>query len=511
MMSAPLRPPLPGSARLSWNSNRRGRFRTLTWGMRHWPRICGRGLWGRGTPPRDVANMSASARAGGQASPEAFLAELEAVRPGIHLGLGNSLELLARVGCPQKALRVVHVAGTNGKGSVCAMVSAALRAAGKRVGVYNSPHLFHWSDAVLIDGEPDEAGWRASMGAIQAALGDIDGARGRYTAFEASCAAMWLQLATAKVDYAVIEAGVGGLRDATNVCDTVSASVLTSVGLDHQQLLGDTIAEIAQDKCGIFKPRCPAVVSSVVPEEAMSVARATAAHQDSPLIIAPPATRVYADGAGCGQGRLRWRGADSGPGGDGGGELEFELQLMGDVQLINAGVAAGVLRQLQRTDTSLTDDHLRQGLASARWPGRMEPSHWLGTDMLLDGAHNPEAALALGAYMDTLRVRKEVAGVHWIIGMSAGKDVEGVVRGLVRPGDVVGCVPVESLPQRYKTASPSRILQAAQAAGATGREHPCLRDALVFAVERCGGTGVQLVLCGSLHLVADFRRLKGRE
>jgi dihydrofolate synthase / folylpolyglutamate synthase len=490
--------------------------------MRFWPRLRGRGLWGRGTPPRDVANMSASARAGGQASPEAFLAELEAVRPGIHLGLGKSLELLARVGCPQKTLRVVHVAGTNGKGSVCAMVAAALRAAGKRVGVYNSPHLFHWSDAVLVDGEPDEAGWRASMGAIQAALGDVDGARGRYTAFEASCAAMWLQLATAKVDYAVIEAGVGGLRDATNVCDNVSASVLTSVGLDHQQLLGDTIAKIAQDKCGIFKPRCPAVVSSVVPAEAMSVARATAAHQDSPLIVAPPATRVHADRAGCDQGRLRWRGADSGPGGDvGGGELEFELRLMGDVQLINAGVAAGVLRQLQRTDTSLTDDHLRQGLATARWPGRMEPSQWMGTDMLLDGAHNPEAALALGAYMDTLRVRKEVAGVHWIIGMSAGKDVEGVVRGLVRPGDVVGCVPVESLPQRYETASPSRILQVAQAAGATGREHPCLRDALVFAVERCGGTGggggggggtgVQLVLCGSLHLVADFRRLKASD
>jgi len=457
------------------------------------------------------------------AGPEAFLAELEAARPGIDLGLGKSLELLARVGSPQRTLRVVHVAGTNGKGSVCAMVAAALRAASKRVGVYNSPYVLHWSDAVLVDGRPDEAGWRASMRAIQAALGAVDGARGRYTAFEASCAAMWLQLATAQVDYAVVEAGVGGLRDATNVCDAVSAAALTSVGLDHQQLLGDTIADIAADKCGIFKPRCPAVVSSAVPAEAMAVARAAAARQDSPLILAPPATRMQVPGDGswgqgrrragaaagtdCGQGRLRWPGAGPETGGGGSGEFEFELGLVGDVQLINAGVALGVLRQLQRADASLTDDHLRQGLAAARWPGRMEASEWRGTQILLDGAHNPEAAQALGVHMDQLRTRKEITSVHWIIGMSAGKDVEGVVRALVRAGDVVECVPVQSLPRRYETASPARILQAAQSAGATGRVQACLLDALVVAAKTSGDAGVQLVLCGSLHLVADFRRL----
>ena len=144
------------------------------------------------------------------------------------------------------------------------MIASTLRASGKRVGVYNSPHLVHWSEAVLINGAPDIDGWRGSMHAIQAALGDVEGVCGRYTAFEASCAAMWLQLARARVDYAVVEAGVGGLRDATNVCDSVSAAALTTVGLDHQDLLGNTIAEIRSGRVIVINLEggtCPFILS----------------------------------------------------------------------------------------------------------------------------------------------------------------------------------------------------------------------------------------------------------
>ena len=401
------------------------------------------------------------------------------------------------------------------------MIASTLRASGKRVGVYNSPHLVHWSEAVLINGAPDIDGWRGSMDAIQAALGHVEGVRGRYTAFEASCAAMWLQLARAHVDYAVVEAGVGGMRDATNVCDSVSAAALTTVGLDHQDLLGSTIAEIAHDKCGIFKPGCPAVVSALLHQEALPVVTSAAQRLQCPLTLAPAAEPVR--GSGGGEGEFVWAdgtGAGAGEGGAAGGGLRFSLGLLGSWQGANSGVALAVIRALQRSDASINDAHITQGMARARWPGRMEQAAWGGQDLLLDGAHNHEAARALGAHVDDARRRAvrrwREAGlggagadvrVRWIVGMSAGKDVEGVVRALVRAGDEIECVGVESLPRRHQAAPPSRIRAAAEAAGVSrATEHECLADALGRACQE--GDGVVLrVLCGSLHLVADFRQL----
>ena len=349
----------------------------------------------------------------------------------------------------------------------------------------------------------------------------MEGVRGRYTAFEASCAAMWLQLARAHVDYAVVEAGVGGMRDATNVCDRVSAAALTTVGLDHQDLLGSTIAEIAHDKCGIFKPGCPAVVSALLHQEALPVVTSAAQRLQCPLTLAPAAEPVR--GSGGGEGEFVWAdgtGAGAGEGGVAGGGLRFSLGLLGSWQGANSGVALAVIRALQRSDASINDAHITQGMARARWPGRMEQAAWGGQDLLLDGAHNHEAARALGAHVDDARRRAvrrwREAGlggagadvrVRWIVGMSAGKDVEGVVRALVRAGDEIECVGVESLPRRHQAAPPSRIRAAAEAAGVSrATEHECLADALGRACQE--GDGVVLrVLCGSLHLVADFRQL----
>lgn len=457
---------------------------------------------------------SVSATCPSEQSCEAFLSDLEAARPQIDLGLEKSRELLARVGDPHKQLRVVHVAGTNGKGSVCAMIASVLGAAGKKVGVYNSPHLFHWSDAVLVDGNPDVDGWRASMREIRQALANQGQVKGVYTAFEVTCAAMWLQMAKAKVDYAVIEAGVGGLRDATNVCDLVSAAALTSVGLDHQDLLGTTIAEIARDKAGIFKNGCPAIVSTHLPQEALDVAQAIASQVGCDFIMALPAIRLPGDEKAltdCSRARLLWPGQEhrdrSIKDSEARAAFEFELGLLGDVQLANAGVALGVLRELQKRDPTIRDQHMRQGLAAAKWPGRLEWARWQGRDVLLDGAHNVEAALALAAFLDTLRAARQIAGVHWIVGLAAGKDVEGVIAALVRPEDLVECVSIKSLPRRHQAAPASRILMAAEAAGVGScAEAPNLEQALTNACLP-GGPWRLPVLCGSLHLVADFRQL----
>jgi len=177
-----------------------------------------------------------------------------------------------------------------------------------------------------------------------------------------------------------------------------------------------------------------------------------------------------------------------------------------------------VLRELQRSDPDISDAHLRHGLANARWPGRLEWARWDQRDILIDGAHNPDAALALAAYLEPFREKKTISGVHWIVGMSASKDAEGAVRAMVRPGDVVECVSIKSLPRRHQSAPTSRIRRAAEAVGAQGTEALDLQHALRGAcapaeAEAAAGlrgaarAAMLPVLCGSLHLVADFRQL----
>ncbi len=174
-----------------------------------------------------------SSRSAGDAS-DIFLENLQKAKPTIDLGLQASKQVLAKIGDPHESLRVVHVAGTNGKGSVCAMISSALRESGLKVGTYTSPHIRHWSDAVSINGHSDRHGWSKSVRQVEAAVGGSERAAGRITAFEAATAAMWAQMKDASVDVAVIETGVGGRLDATNVCERSEASIITNVGLDHQ-------------------------------------------------------------------------------------------------------------------------------------------------------------------------------------------------------------------------------------------------------------------------------------
>ena len=168
---------------------------------------------------------------------ELLLESLQRVRPNIALGLSPSVSALSRIGNPHMNLRVVHVAGTNGKGSVCAMLASALHCAGYKVGIYNSPHLLNWSDSVNIlarqedqvDAGRNVENWHDSVVDVAKNCEDLS-----LTAFEVATAAMWLHFDRSRVDVAVVEAGVGGRLDATNVCPSVEASLITSVALDHQ-------------------------------------------------------------------------------------------------------------------------------------------------------------------------------------------------------------------------------------------------------------------------------------
>ena len=208
-------------------------------------------------------------------------------RFGIDLSLERIKTVLTRLGEPQKSVPVVHVTGTNGKGSVCAYLSSVLTEAGYRVGRYTSPHLVSWNERVCLDEKPIETGQLVDtiLQVEQAAKGVA------LTQFEVITAAAWLFFSQVPVDVAVIEVGLGGRLDATNVCDRALVSVISSITLEHQQRLGSTLAEIAHEKAGIIKANCPVVVGQL-PSEAMTVVKARAQELGSPLIQPTLARRL---------------------------------------------------------------------------------------------------------------------------------------------------------------------------------------------------------------------------
>ena len=293
---------------------------------------------------------------------------------GIKFGLDNISTLVARLGHPERAFRSVHVAGTNGKGSVTAMIDAALRAAGHRSGRYTSPHLIDVSERFAIDGRP--VGRDALADAATAVHDAVEALRRdgalevQPTFFEATTAVAFELFRRAQVDVAVLEVGLGGRLDATNVVSpTVTA--ITSIALDHQQYLGTTLREIAQEKAGIIKPGVPVVVGTV-PDEALAAIDKIARARGAELIRATPEDVA-----------------------------EFSLGLPGAHQRANAAVAMRTLQVLDTAGLRVPAAAIAQGLAQPDWPGRLDLRRLAdGREALLDAAHNPAGAAALASYID---------------------------------------------------------------------------------------------------------------
>jgi dihydrofolate synthase/folylpolyglutamate synthase len=323
--------------------------------------------------------------------PLQYLFSLEQL--GIKFGLDNIRRMLAALGAPQEAFATIHVAGTNGKGSVTAMVERALRAAGLRAARYTSPHLVRLEERFFIDGAPVETGaMRDAAAHVQqtvAALIRAGALEAQPTFFEATTAMAFELFRRRQVDVAVIEVGLGGRLDSTNVL-TPAATAITSIDLDHQEFLGATLGDIALEKAGIIKPGVPVVVGELAPEAAAvvaQVARATGA----PLVDATAGVQLRAS---CrADGRLvldlttpvrRYR--------------PLTLALRGRHQARNAVTAVRLLEQLPRW--TIPEQAIAVGLEDVQWPGRLDlvataPDRTL----LLDSAHNPAGAEALAAYL----------------------------------------------------------------------------------------------------------------
>jgi dihydrofolate synthase/folylpolyglutamate synthase len=353
----------------------------------------------------------------------AYLFSLESL--GIKLGLENIRHLTAALGDPQSAYPTVIVGGTNGKGSVAAMTAAALTASGRRTALYTSPHLVRLEERFAIDGEPAPPALLSDAAdAVRTASEELV-SRGTLPApptfFEATTATAFEIFRRARVDVAVLEVGLGGRFDATNVVTPLAAAI-TSIDLDHVDLLGSTLGEIAREKAGIIKPDVPVVVGERKPIP-RGVIEAASAERGAPFIGAFDGADVHIRME-AGRARIDLRTPHD-------VYNDVPLSLRGRHQVDNAVVSVRLLEALNGAGMPVPRDAVVKGLSSAVWPGRLELVDALrigrpGRDILLDAAHNPAGARALAAYL----AEWHPGGMPIVFGAMKDKDASAMIAAL---------------------------------------------------------------------------------
>ncbi len=408
---------------------------------------------------------------------------------GMNFGLGRIEELLKVLGHPENRLRVIHVGGTNGKGSTTAMLAEILRESGYRVGVFTSPHLHDYRERIVINGQMIPKSKVVELiNRLRPHLEEMVANKVEHpTEFEVNTAMALLYFAEEQVDYAIIEVGLGGAIDSTNVVKPM-VSVITNVGMDHMDYLGNDLPTIAKVKAGIIKPGAPAVTASDRPE-VLAVLAAKAKEAGVTL------WRVGED--------VRWESRWS-------GELEQEfdlygirgqypklrLHLIGAHQLQNAATAVTVCEILQAEyGTNIPREAVYAALRKVQWPGRLEMLS-RSPKVLLDGAHNVDGAKVLAEALPLFTRRRLVL----CLGMLADKEREKVVEMLVPFADDVIVTKPDS-----PRAGDWRALAAI--AEAYGRSVECIEDPREAAVAGLGRLGPEdmLMVTGSLYMLADAR------
>lgn len=417
-------------------------------------------------------------------TPVDYLFSLEML--GIKLGLDNIRRLLADLDHPDRAFHSIVIAGTNGKGSVAAMLERALRAAGWRTGLYTSPHLIRLNERFAIDGQAvDDEAMRAGAEGIRHAARKINPPP---TFFEATTALACELFRTSGVDVAVMEVGLGGRLDATNALEPV-ATAITAVDFDHQAHLGSTIEQIAAEKAGIIKTGVP-VVLGANPAEVRDVVRRIAADRRAPLVDAAASVDVEST---FDEGRLtltmRTHGARYGP---------VTLGLRGRHQRENATTLVALAEAIDRhTAIGVPASAIETGLRDVEWPARLQMLTWHGTPVLVDAAHNPSGARALAAYVSEVHGR-----APFVFAAMQDKDIEGVLAPLVpvmasltltRPS-TPRAASLESLAATAARVAP--VVPVTAMASPAAAVEQAARDAAVRA-------GAPVVVAGSLYLAGD--------
>lgn len=404
---------------------------------------------------------------------------------GIKLGLDNIRALLERLDSPQREFPIVHVGGTNGKGSVSAALAAILRESGYRVGLYTSPHLLSFTERVRVDGEAiSETDVARLTDELRCLSRDIPA-----TFFEFTTALALRFFQQRRVDVAILEVGMGGRLDATNVVES-SLTVLTPVSIDHAEHLGADLASIAAEKAGIVKPGVPLVCARQA-QEAMDVIRSRSAGLDAPLSVCGEDFRFcltedgfdFIDSEKCFAG------------------LRTNLAGMHQVENMALAVAASQLLAARGFDCS--EAAVRQGLMRIDWPGRLE---WWGgeSNVLLDGAHNVASMQALGAYLKTL---EPPVRVRWVAGFKGDKNYRGLLAEIVPlTRKVYACEPPSET-----AVDRAELVACVRSSGLPALGFASVDDALAAAL-REKRPGEIVLVAGSLFLVAAARTwLLGRK
>ena len=413
------------------------------------------------------------------------------------LNLDRMRALLDRLGKPQQACATIHIAGTKGKGSTAAMIESILRAAGRRTGLYTSPHLHTFRERIRVCGEPiSREAFAALVDEVEPHVAGVEG----VTWFEIVTALGFLHFARSGIDAGVIEVGLGGRFDATNVI-TPRAAVITSLSMDHMAWLGSTLEQIAFEKAGIVKQGVP-VVSAPQQPEALAVLERIAAERRAPLILVGRDVAVKRGAWGldgqeftveASSDWMRSQVADRPAGSPLLAETAFCIPLPGAHQVVNAAAAIAAVTIAQRGAPPIDTDAVRTGLRNVRWPGRFEIAR-RAPPLVFDGAHNVDSAQKLAAALE-----EYFPGERWtlVFGASADKDIAGML-GALAP------IAARVVLARAGTPRAAGVESMAEAAS------PCrcpveIAPGVRAAVERALALDAPAVVTGSLFVVAEAR------
>jgi len=399
---------------------------------------------------------------------------------GIKLGLSSTEALLGRLGNPERGLKFIHLAGTNGKGSTAVMVATALQEAGLKVGFYSSPHLVSFRERFLIGGRMPT---REHLAPFMARVREVADETEPPTFFEFTTALALLFFAQEKVDLAVMETGLGGRLDATNIIRP-QVSLITTLSLEHTQYLGSTIEAIAREKAGIIKAKTPVATQELEPEAA-GVVRARALELEAPLYRLGQEFKVLVREEGFDYQGLAWN-------------LEnLRTGLGGGFQRLNAGLALAGLELLERSGLGIGPEEARRGLERAAWPGRFQIIDRRPLT-ILDGAHNPQACQTLAGAVKALPRERLIL----VLGLMSDKDHPAVLRALGPLADLL----ILTRPVYQRAAQPQDLAAKARAQGLEPVVEPELGPALDRAFASAGPDDLVLIT-GSLFLVGEVMEL----
>lgn len=407
---------------------------------------------------------------------------------GMMPGLDRIRILLERLGNPQKPLNVIHTAGTNGKGTVCALIASVLQSAGYKTGLYSSPYIVDFRERIRINGEMIS---EAELDEITAEVkNEIEKMRSEnliITEFEAVTAAAFLYYNRQKCDFVVLETGLGGRFDATNVVENPLVSVITSISLDHVKILGNTTAEIAYEKCGIIKENCPTVTFSSQDRDALKVIRNQCEMKNSRLYEADTDSIKVLDESIFGS-SVKF------------GGREIFVPFPGSHQRENCAVALTAIDALKAQGVAISEKAIKDGMHSAKNPARCEifSSNPL---VILDGCHNESSAKALCEVIGKhLKNRK----IKALTGVMADKDVEKILTLLLPNFESVYTV----TPSNPRAMKADELAEKIKKLGKTAESFDNVKTAYDFAVSNLHNDEA-LIVCGSLYLCSDIYAIGG--